>query len=207
MQSADLLDYRRAAALFVLVLAAACRHIPERPGRHVEVLSTPNAQPLTLVDIAVMPVENLTGEADLPLEDMRAEFQAGLVRLRYSPLSLAYVDRSLADATYTKGSLREEGIFQVTLHAWDETSLRAHGVVQVDCEARLIDPYLPETEAALWHGHLARPIQLGSDRSIHSIARLRKEALVAMVEELLGAVPPRIPQSAPSPSQKPQATP
>ena len=207
MLSSDPLNHRRTAALLVVLVASACRHIPERHGQHVEVLSAPTTKPLTVVDVAVMPIENLTGEENLPLEDLRAEFQAGLVRLRYSPLALSYVDRSLADATYTRASLREEGIFQVTLHAWDETSLRAHGVVQVDCEARLTDPYLPESEATLWHGHLARPIQLGSDRSVHSIARLRKEALAALVEELLGAVPPRIPELASSQDQKPMAKP
>ena len=100
-------------------------------------------------DIVVMPVANHTGQASLPLSELRRAFQEGLVLRRYSPLSLEYVDSHLdyaaaegseaIEASYPVGSLQEGAVLQIAINTWDDSAWRSHGRLTIQADVHLLD--------------------------------------------------------------------
>jgi hypothetical protein len=147
------------------------------------------------LDVVVLPPENLTGRNDLPLDAIRREFQLGLVKLRYSPLALDYVDHAAVEANYRAGALGEQGVFQVYITGWDDSLWRSHSRLIVDADVYLLDPAAPERESALWGGHVTRRIDLAAQRTVTTnMSDLLTRAVSEFSKGVLASMPPRNPE-------------
>jgi hypothetical protein len=131
------------AVLALLVSACAS---PIRPrGIDSEGLVVGRLKSVNPLEVVVPRIENKTGKTDLPLNVMRDDFQKGLVALRYSPLSLDYVDRNVnvTEASYSPGTLGEQATLKVVLTNWDSSRWNSHatrGRRRRRLPARAVDP-------------------------------------------------------------------
>jgi hypothetical protein len=181
----------------VLALASGCGTTPVPKGldnEHVVVGSLKAVNPL---DIVVLPIQNNTGIANLPLDRMRRDFHAGLVRLRYSPLALDYVDARTVEAAYTPGDLHEQGILQVFLSGWDDRNWRTRSRLSIDAEVYLLDPRQPDIRRPLWGGKVPRTVDMTQERAAYTTDEaLLGRAIDRFVEDVLASLPPRNPELA-----------
>jgi hypothetical protein len=187
------------AVLAVLVSACAA---PIRPrGIDTEGLVVGRLKSVNPLEVVVPRIENKTGKPDLPLSVMRDDFQKGLIALRYSPLSLDFVDRnvSLAEASYSPGALGEQATLKVVLTNWDNSRWSSHATLVVDADVYLLDAKDPDPAHALWGGHTTRTVDLSRQRQqfISDEAMLRR-AVELTVDGILVALPSRDPEKAPT---------
>lgn len=199
-------SFRRLAsvclAIAVCVVVSACTSIPKRPGASVETLSPTNVAAKSPIDVVVAPIANPTGDAAVPTDFLRESVHSGLVKRRYSPLALAYVDRKVVDAGYKPGSLQEEAVLQVTVERWDATLWESHRALNVRIHARMIDATNP-SGGDLWAGRLERRFDVDKDGEITlGGAGLMKRACQAIAAELLAALPARDPAPGPVTSER-----
>lgn len=198
-------------ALAAAALAAGCRVSPEPPlEASNESLVIGRLAQVNPRDIVVMPIVNTTGRADVPLEEIRRAFQAGLVMRRYSPLSLEFVDSRLdyaaaegsdtVEATYPIGSLEEEGVLQIAIHVWDTSAWRSHSRITVQADVHLLDAGGLGNGEALWGGPVTRTIDIDDEPKSMVNERQRVEHAVQMfVSGVLAALPARDPRPAATP--------
>lgn len=187
------------ASLVAFVPLTACAST--RPPREatVEGLSVGRLKQVNPLDIVVLPIENHAGRGALPLDTMRREFQEGLVKLRYSPLALDYVDRQVVEATYNPGDLREQAVLQVFVTGWDDRLWSTHSRLQIDAEVFLLDARNPEAGQALWGGRVSRKLDLGRERAaIATDERLLALAVEDFVQDVLSTLPARDPRMSPA---------
>ena len=180
-----------ALALALLGLASACRTVPTVPGAGVEVLYSGTLLDARPIDIVVAPIENSSGSAEVPITALRSAFAKGLVKRRYSPLSLAYVDRQVVEASYTPGSLREDAVLQVVVQRWDTSLWESRGEIDVTMEAWMLDAASPG-RAELWGGRLQERLLLAQELS-HFGTQTALFDVVAerLATRMLEALPPR----------------
>ncbi|MBI5364397.1 MAG: hypothetical protein HZA53_14550 [Planctomycetes bacterium] len=181
----------RSLALVVCaaLVVAACNSIPTRKGNTVE--SAPNAkiEVVNPTDIAVLPVENGTTSKKVPVKELRAALEAGLVLRRYSPLATEFVDAKTVDAAFKPGSAREDAVLRVTIEGWDDASWTSHGAIVLKLSARILDS---RDGSLLWSGKLDRRFDLGKDREHFTTeAPMRKLLCETVVGELMSALPAR----------------
>jgi hypothetical protein len=199
-------------ALAAAALVAGCRVSPEPPPEATsnESLVIGRLAQVNPRDIVVMPVVNTTGRADVPLEELRRAFQAGLVLRRYSPLSLEFVDSRLdyaaaegsdtVEATYPIGSLEEEGVLQIAIHVWDTSAWRSHSRLEIQADVHLLDAGEFANGEALWGGPVKRTIDLDDAPRVMVNERQRVEHAVQMFASgVLAALPPRDPRPTAAP--------
>lgn len=180
-------------AVLACVALAACSSIPKRPGSSVETISPATVGARSPVDVVVAPIANPTNTASLPGEALRESFHDGLVKRRYSPLALTYVDRKVVDAAYKPGSLQEEAVLQVTVERWDDSLWDTHRALTIKISARLIDA-TSSTGADLWAGRLERRFDVDqTGESTLGAAGLMRRACESIAAELLAALPARDP--------------
>ncbi len=183
---------------FLLALActaalAACNDLPRRRGEAVETVSAGKLEKRNPIDVVVAPIENITGQKDVPVAALREAFQKGLARRRYSPLALEYVDSKVVDAAYTPGSLKEEAVLQVTVETWDASLLDVRGAITIKARARLVDAENP-TNGQLWAGFIDHRFELEAQREKFSTqAALLRQACEQIADEVLAALPARSP--------------
>ncbi len=175
------------------IALAACSSIPKRPGSSVETLSPSNVAARSPVDVVIAPIANPSGKASVPSEMLRESFHDGLVKRRYSPLALTYVDRKVVDASYKPGTLQEEAVLQVTVERWDDSLWDSHRAVTLRIAARLIDAANP-SGGDLWAGRLERrfDVDKGGESTLGADGLMRK-ACESIAAELLAALPARDP--------------
>lgn len=180
---------------FALAPLAACASTKPPPEAYNEGLEARrDLAAVNPADVVVLPIENQTGRSGLPLDHMRKQFHEGLVKLRYSPLALDYVDSKVVDATYTPGELREEGIFRVFLTGWDDSNWGTRGRLVIDADVYLLDANRPEVGSALWGGHVQRVMEMGQAREIAATERaLMERTIERYVSEVLASLPARDP--------------
>lgn len=175
------------------LLAQACNATAKPPrGSDNAGLAAGRLAEVNPTDIAVLPIRNRTGK-QLPLEQMRASFQAGLVRLRYSPLALDYVDQHRAvEAAYTPGQLGEQAALQVTITGWDDSRWDTHSRLIVDADVYLLDATVGE---ALWGGHVTRRVDMAAEvPAAAQEVTLFSRAVDVFVGDVLASIPPRDPR-------------
>ena len=178
-------------ALTCAAALAACNELPRRRGESVQTVSSGKLEKRNPIDLVVAPIENAKGNKSVPLASLREAFQKGLVRRRYSPLALEYVDRKVVDAAYTPGSLKEEAVLQVTVESWDTSLLDTRGALIVKAHARLVDAENP-TNGQLWGGFIDHRFDLEGVREQFSTqAALLEYACGQIAEEVLAALPAR----------------
>lgn len=195
---------RRSSFLSLAVVAAllsSC-NTPIRPrGIDTEGLVVGRLKSVNPLEVVVPRIENKTGKSDLPLAEMREEFQKGLVALRYSPISLDYVDRNVnvTEASYAPGALGEQATLKVVLTNWDSARWSSHATLTVDADVYLLDANDPDPSHALWGGHTTRTVDLSRQRQqfISDEAMLRR-AVELTVDGILVALPSRDPEKAPT---------
>ena len=173
------------------LLAAACNQLPERRGSHVQTVSSEKLDRRNPIEVVVPPIENATGDDTVPIAILRETFQAGLVRRRYSPLALEYVDRKVVDAAYTPGSLQESAVLEIHIETWDTTLFETRGALTVKARARLVDAEDP-AKAQLWGGFVDHRFDLGAERERFTTQEgFVRYACGRVADELLAALPAR----------------
>jgi hypothetical protein len=129
---------RRLSHLIVIVpvaLAAACSQLPTRKGTTVDARSNPKIETEAPIDVAVLPVENLTNSKRVPAKELRAALEGGLVQRRYTPLATEYVDKQITDAAFRPGSLQEDATLHLRVEAWDDSLWASHTAVTLRAAA------------------------------------------------------------------------
>lgn len=175
----------------LLGLGAGCETtVPHRTGSSVEILVDGAAlEQLNPVEVAVAPIVDDTPGKSVPSKVLREAFQTALVKRRYTPLSIEFVDSRVVDAVYDPGSLGEQAVLEVSVVRWDDQLLETHGAVIVDLEARMIDPQRPEGDP-LWSGRVSHRME--TERSVASTQpRMLRAVCEEIAREMLSAMPAR----------------
>jgi hypothetical protein len=183
-----------ALAALATLFAASCAAPLKPRGLGNDGLVVGRLKSVNPLEVAVPKVENASGQRNVPLEALRAEFQKGLVRLRYSPLALEYVDRNVqvTEASYAPGTLGEQASLKVVVTGWDTSRWNSHANLVVDLDVYLLDAAEPETSKALWGGHATRTVDLSGQRaSFISEGAMLQRAVELAVEETLASLPAR----------------
>jgi hypothetical protein len=171
--------------------APSCQQLPRQTGTRVQVLERGNLETVNPNDVAVPPVVLLNERLVVPGEALRVAFQRGLVKRRYTPLALEYVDSSVVEAAYDPGRLQEDAVCQVIVYDWDTTLWDSRMALFVDLEMRMIDPENPDGPL-LFSARLPGRFDFGGDagRYANDAARLQG-ACDHLAEEILSVMPPR----------------
>jgi len=183
------------AALASMACFSACG--PTRPPRGLDnpnliVGSLSQVNPL---DIVVLPIQNNTGRDKLPLEELRQAFFTGLVRQKYSPLSLEYIDARVVEAAYTPGDLKEQAILQIFINNWDDSQWRTMTRLHVEAEIYLLDSKNPDQRQPLWGGKVDRYVDLSRELAGLPTSQMAlNRAVEVFTENVLASLPPRNPE-------------
>lgn len=192
-----------AAFLFTLSGCDTPRTAP-RGADNLE-LHTGRLRQANPLDIAVLPVQNNSGREDVPVAGLRHAFHHGLVRQRYTPLSLEYVDSKIVDpnpadantaeASYTPGDTHENAILQLFVTRWDDSRWKSSAELRIDGEIYLLDVAEPNPSKALWGGKISRNVSVLARRQvIASDGELLDEALAQFADDVLASLPARNPE-------------
>jgi hypothetical protein len=146
------------------------------------------------LDIAVLPIQGPAGRRDLPLDKLRLAFAQGLVKLRYSPLAMEYVDERTVEAGYSPGRMSEHAAFQVAISYWDDAQWRSRGKIDVRAEVQLLDPTAPPG-TSLWGGPFQTTLTLRGAGYPNDAAML-SAACEQFAEQVLAHLPARRPELA-----------
>jgi hypothetical protein len=177
--------------LLGLFLAAGCQQLPKVPGKNVEELYRGSLESVQPADVVVAPVLNESTSTRTPQLAMRAAFQDALIKRRYSPLAIEYVDRRVVEAAYTPGALQEDAVLQVTIRDWDMSRWDSHGEVGATVEAWMLDAAGKE----LWGGRLSRKLDLSLEQQQYPTSVEAFERGCGIIaDELLQVMPARNPQ-------------
>lgn len=169
----------------------SCYQMPTRRGVTVETTSTGKLEQKNPLDIVVAPIENASGNARVPVEDLRAAFQLGLVKRRYSPLSLESVDKQVIDEVYTAGALHEDADLRVKIESWNDSLWETHTALIIKAEVRMVDTQDPSA-GDLWTGKVNHRYEFGPYRDKYSSDQaLLQFACNEIVSEILSALPAR----------------
>jgi hypothetical protein len=174
-------------------LLAACQTQPRIAGAKVQVQPEGRLAATNPSDIAIAPVENLAPNVAVPELELRRAASSFLPRKRCSPLKLEHVDGALVGvepATYRPGTLREDAVLELTVHAWDSSLWDLRRTLTVDIEARLVES-AGQGGPALWTGRLSQRFDFSSLPEVGSAAALVQPACDLILEELLAPLPAR----------------
>lgn len=186
----------RAVAFAVLalatVLASACNQIPKRRGATVVESPAPSGALMEVnpVDVVVAAVIDESGNRACPTGILREAFYEGLVGRYYSPLSLSFVDATVAEGdTYRPGTLREDAVLSIVIERWDTSFFDTNSALGVRAEARLLDA---RTMGVLWSGRIDDRYDFGHLRPRSASDRAFTESVCReLANEILAALPPR----------------
>lgn len=159
------------------------------------------------VDIAVMPPTDATkrtaalpglAPSTLPLQEIRKVAYQTLLRRRYSPLSLDFVDTAFAGkATPAEASFSEirercdaDAVLNLTVNRWDASRLNADRVFSMGMEAYLVDAKTGET---IWQGRADWDINLSQERDQDRVTteELRERGIRRFLDRFLAQIPQR----------------
>jgi hypothetical protein len=99
----------------------------------------------------------------LPIDLLRRELQSELVALRYSPLSLDFVEQDRGAGELPAGRARRAGRAADVHHRMGRHALgHATRALIIDADIYLLDAAAPQTDRALWGGHVTRTLEMGA---------------------------------------------
>ncbi|MFT5049472.1 MAG: hypothetical protein ACI8QZ_000865 [Chlamydiales bacterium] len=181
---------RSSSCLALLLAVGACYQLPKARGYEVEVhaggLADKNPR-----DVAIAPVLFVHEDTQAPDWALRKAFQKGLVLRRYSPLALEQVDENLIEASYTAGRANEDALLEILVYSWDQSQWDSRALLNVDLEARLIDPAGSSLDP-LWAGRLVKTFQFTRQAEITPSQRTRmQKACDEIAAEILAVLPAR----------------
>jgi len=179
------------------VVSSGCAASHKVKGADNEGLSTGRLSAVNPLEVVVPRIENQSAAPGLPLDAMRAKFHAGLIKLRYTPLALEYVDRSAAavEAGYRPGALGEQATLRVVLTGWDDSLWKSRSRLVIDADVYLLDASEPELTRALWGGHVTRTIDLAQQAAaLPTAGALMDRAVGEFVDGVLASLPARNPE-------------
>jgi hypothetical protein len=200
MKSAPRADRRSWTRFFSTLLlgglgylaTAGCTTLPEPPGRFVDVLYQGNLEEVQPVDVVVLPVINNSGNRDVPENDLRSAFYQTLPRRRYSPISLDFINRGVAEASYNPGALQEDAVLKVVVRKWDLSRWESDARLTVEVEAWMLSAV---DGSQMWGGRLSRTLKLKEERERHETSYQAFLLGCQMIaEELLEVMPAHNPQ-------------
>lgn len=187
-------------ALGCAVLGAAvsgCASSHKVRGADNEGLSTGRLAAVNPLEVVVPPIENQSGRDGLPLAALRERFHSGLVKLRYTPLAIDYVDRNAGpvEASYRPGALGEQASLRIVLTGWDDSLWKSRSRLVVDADVYLLDAREPELTRALWGGHVTRTIDLSRQAAaLPTAGAMLDRAVTEFVDGVLASLPARNPE-------------
>lgn len=181
----------RVLSVLLVFLALACQARGPRPApNRVDPLGGSGLSALQPGDIALAPLRNQTGQAAVPLDELRRAFYEGLIDRLYSPLELAYVDSHWQESAFA-GAPPPDGLLVISMTEWDTRQLRSHGILLASAELRLFEGGSTEGPM-LWGAHVHRKIDLGIHPEEHALLRdLLPQSIEAFAQATLLELPER----------------
>ena len=176
----------------------ACQQLPKQLGKGVVVEPGQTLENRNPSDVVVAPIEVAVEGLSVPTQELRESLVRGLIKRRYAPLSLEFVDQAgrigsegPMEAAYQPGTLNEEVVCQLIVHAWDASLWETRNAFDVDIEIKMIDPARPHG-APLWSGRLPGRFNY-ADQSIQFATEGAhfRASLDQLVAELLAVMPAR----------------
>jgi len=176
--------------LGLLCLATSCNQMPKRPDEFVNTPKGSTLEQKSPIEVAVAPLNDSSGNAELPRGELRSAFQTALVSRRYSPIALDLVDSKVVNAAYRPGALEEQAVLLIDVERWDTHLWSTRDVIETTIHARMVDPANPAGE--LWSGRLEKRFDFaGMREQFTTEGALRRHACQTIAAELLGAMPAR----------------
>ncbi len=178
------------AGLAAALVLSACSTLPDLPGENVEVLQHGELESHDIRDVVVAPIVNESTAQQIPTEDLRRGFSMALVKRRYSPLALDYVDDRVREASAgaMAGMLGEDATLQVVIKEWDTSQWDSLGVLVVEVEAWMLDAGVAGRE--LWGGRLERRFSLRNEMEFAATESiLLRQVCERIADEMLEVMP------------------
>jgi hypothetical protein len=146
-------------------------------------------------DVWVAPVVDATTARSAPSAALREQLYRGLVDRLYTPLSLSFGDRSLAEAGGGPfGPSEAEAVLTVQILGWDTAALEGRGQIDADVELRLLD-LRTDPPTQVFGRHLGRRLRIEPGLLRQATPReLEEHAARNLAAELLRELPRRDPQ-------------
>ncbi|MCH2105146.1 MAG: hypothetical protein MK291_00730 [Planctomycetes bacterium] len=204
---------RNLASLSLLIVPAlalsSCRNLPEVPGTSVRVLySEGGMSAKSPVDIVVAPVADESGTNTAPCDMLRSAFADGLVRRRYSPLSLDYVSSALegqaiaaaeagtpVPASYSPGTLGEDAVFRASVKGWDTSLWQTERKLGVTIDTWMIDSVDPLSQE-LWGARYEKTLDMAlMQNNYPTESVLMNYCCEVIAAEILDCMPARTPRA------------
>ena len=192
-------------AALTLGLTAACQELPEVPNQRVQaVVDDARLAEVNPNDVVVPPLI-LPEDADFSAPDrpLRVAFQRALIRHRYVPLGLDFVDGILegeaplpvgspAEAAYRPGRFHEDAVLEIHVHGFSDSAWTTRRSLTVDLEVRLLDAGQPATAEPLWSSTISDRFAFADREILHATeSGLLQDALDTIARQMLQSLPIR----------------
>lgn len=179
----------------------ACQQLPKQMGQGVTVSPSSTLEARNPSDVVVAPVILAKEGMNVPSRSMRESISRALVKRRYAPLSLDFVDEAgmlssngPTEASYRAGTLNEEVVCQITVHSWKQNLWDSRRALVVDVEIQMIDPSNPMGEP-LWTGRLDGRMDFASqEANFASEGTFFRAALDQLAAEIMSVMPAHVTQ-------------
>jgi TolB-like protein len=176
-----------ASFTLLALLASGCRSLPRPAGMHTEASASPELTSKAPMEVAIAPVVNDSG-VKVPEGALRQGFANGLIKRRYSPLALTYVDSRVTDAAYSPGAANEQAVLQIQIERWDEALWSSRAAISLTLNAKLLDT---KTNAELWSGRVDRRFDFSTSEAYATDAERVQAACDQIAYEVLARLPQR----------------
>lgn len=175
-------------ALLAGLALAACNNLQDHPGAHVTVVHQGELETRNVRDVVIAKVINESTAQEVPVEALRAGFSKALIKRRYSPLALAYVDDRAREASAGASLLGEDATLQIVIKEWDRSLWDSQGVLVVEIEAWMMEAGYAGRE--LWGSRLERRYSLRQEMDVAATeAILMRQVCDQIADDLLEVMP------------------
>lgn len=191
-------------ALIVGLGLFSCQQLPRQMGQGVKIAPGSTLEARNPSDVVVAPVILDQEGMNVPSRALRESVARGLVKRRYAPLSLDFVDEAgmlssdgVTEASYRAGTLNEEVVCQIVIHSWKQNLWDSRRALVVDMEVLMVDPLNPMGEP-LWRGRLDGRMDFASQEANFASERtFFNAALDQLAAEIMAVMPIHVTQPSP----------
>ena len=180
--------------LFALLAGNACntlpQNLPEVRGKEVRVLHEGALAEVNPSDVAIEPISSGEGVSGVPNDRLRLAVSRALVRRRYSPLSMEYVDARVVDASYTVGSRGERAVCRVIVNEWDDSLWETHNAIRAAITVSIVNATDPDGDP-LWQAEFSGRVDVRDKQRQMTDPLLRQEVLDELAVEVFSLMPAR----------------